>query len=231
MTRDLTHTGRMLTTRSSQLRPLGLLGSATFSPQDLSHPITSIDLLRAFRHDTSEDDLRGRLQTLIAPPSPSSLPVAFQANGSGGQSLAEQLFDATASVKILTSSVAMHFEKEWRDRLFSQIDRLHDPEEWDEGDRPVQTASFATFLKAVCDLKPIVRPGLGLANGGLLVATWVNGQNRLTLQFGPNDRVKWAITRYISEDLERVVGETSVSRLKQALEPYAPSNWLERSVS
>lgn len=231
MARDLTHPGQMLATRSSQLRPLDLLGSATFSPRDLSSPVTSIDVLRAFRHDVSGDDLRDRLQNLIAPPSPGSLPVAFPTSGGGNKSLAEQLFDATASVKILTSSVAMHFQKEWRDRLFSQIDRLHDPEEWDEGDRPVQTASFATFLKAICDLKPVVRPGLGLANGGLLVASWIDGKNRLTLQFSPNDRVKWAITRYVEDDLERVVGENSVSRLKPALAPYAPSNWLDRSPS
>src|SRR5271167_4758526 len=68
---------------------------------------------------------------------------------SGEKATQEDLFDALAGVKILTSQVAMHLDGEWRTKLFRQLDSLHDPAEWEEGDQPIQQASFATFLKAM----------------------------------------------------------------------------------
>ena len=43
------------------------------------------------------------------------------------KSLEERLFDALASVKVLTSKIAMHLDRKWRDRLFAQLDRMHSP--------------------------------------------------------------------------------------------------------
>ena len=105
-------------------------------------------------------DIAERVANLTIPPSAVTmqpLPVSY---ANDGKSVAERLFDATAEVKMLTSQVAMHLENEWRERLFSQLDRLHDPDEWDKDDRPVERSSFSTFLKTICDLRPAVRPGL-----------------------------------------------------------------------
>jgi hypothetical protein len=99
--------------------------------------------------------LEQQLRELQLPPSPRMAEPARK------RSLEENLFDATAAVKTLTSQVAMHLDREWRAKLFRQLDSLHDPAEWEAGDIPVQKASFATFLKAICDIRPARRPGPG----------------------------------------------------------------------
>jgi len=161
-----------------------------------------------------------RINELRIPPSPASL-VPPAAN----QRLEERLFDATANVKILTSQIAMHLEREWRDKLFRQVDSLHDPKEWEPDDEPIQQSSFATFLKAVIQIKPKRRPGLGLSQGGHLIAAWTNRSDRLTIEFLPNDRVRWVIGRFGDDEPEHIAGQTKVSRLSESLEPYSPQIW------
>jgi hypothetical protein len=170
-------------------------------------------------------DIVDRVEDLKIPLSPSAMATKRGTANHRERSISEQLFDATAEVKILTSQVAMHFENAWRERLFRQLDRLHDVEEWDEEDRPVDRGSFSTFLKAICDLKPAVRPGLGLSNRGDLIAAWTNGKNRLTLQFMPRERVKWVISKWVDEELDQVAGDTPVQRLSSALAPYGTNEW------
>jgi len=161
-----------------------------------------------------------RVTGLRNPPSPSSL-VASRTE----RPLEERLFDATANVKILTAQVAMHLDRQWRDRLFSQVDSLHDPAEWEPKDEPIQQASFATFLKAIVQIKPNRRPGLGLSNSGHLVAAWSSGKDRLTIEFLADDRVRWVLTRYRDGEAEHFAGQTSVSRLVDGLAPFSPAAW------
>ena len=179
---------------------------------NFSAPAFSPDTLSMEKHLS---DLKLRI-----PPSPGSLPVLAEQ-----RPLAERLFDATANVKILTAQVAMHMEREWRDKIFSQLDSLHNPKEWEEGDEPVRQASFATFLKAIVQIRPSRRPGLGLSYGGHLVAAWTNGENRLTVEFLENDRVLWVIGRRVDDDPEQIAGQTTVSRLASSLAPYEPGIW------
>jgi hypothetical protein len=172
----------------------------------------------AFSKDTLT--MERRISDLRSPPSPASL-----ASPTAGQSLQERLFDATANVKILTSQIAMHLEKEWRNKLFRQLDSLHDPREWEPEDEPVQQASFATFLKAIIRIKPKRRPGLGLSHAGHLIAAWTVGADRLTIEFLANDRVRWVIGRRRDDEPEHIAGQTRVSRLTEALAPYDPTTW------
>ena len=170
-------------------------------------------------------ELRARVTSLQNPVSPASLrPSLLELNKSN--SLEERLFEATASVKILTSQVAMHLDREWRDRLFQQLDSLHDLDEWEEEDQPIQQSSFATFIKAICLIKPTIRPGLGLSHGGQLVAAWTFGKNRLTIEFMANDRVRWVVSKYPEGELELFAGQTPVSSLLKGLRPYSPEEWL-----
>lgn len=141
------------------------------------------------------------------------------------KSIQERLFDATASVKILTSQVAMHLDSVWREKLFRQIDSLHDPDEWDPADNPVRQSSFITFLKAIFQIKPGRLPGLGLSHGGHLIAAWTVGKNRLTIEFLSHDRVRWVVSRYRDDEPEQYAGHTSVSRLLEGLQPYHPEEW------
>src|SRR5262245_6421440 len=102
-------------------------------------------------------------QTSIATPS---------ARGAVLQDQNERVFQALAEAKIVTSEVAMHLSTEWRQRLFRQLDSLHDLEEWQEGDQPIDSGSFATFLRAIIALNVTRRPGLGLTPLGYLLASW-----------------------------------------------------------
>ncbi len=170
--------------------------------------------------------LRERVGELDNPKSPSALLPIVINDAEQPRTIEERLFDATASVKIFTSKVAMHLDKAWRDKLFQQLDSLHDPDEWESGDEPVQQDSFATFIKAIILIRPTVRPGLGLSHGGHLIAAWTSGKNRLTVEFLSNDRVRWVASRYPDGELEQFAGQTQVSRLLISLEPYSPEEWL-----
>lgn len=188
--------------------------------------LSSVQALQQSLEDQQTKVLRERVAALHNPPSPASLRPYSVAENKETKTIEERLFDATANVKILTSQVAMYLDREWRVRLFQQLDSLHDPEEWEAEDKPIQQASFATFLKAICQITPTVRPGLGLSHGGQLLAAWTCGQNRLTIEFMANNRVRWVISRYPDGELEQFAGQTSVSRLLDSLNPYSPEKWL-----
>lgn len=164
------------------------------------------------------------LQNIVAqlkiPPSPSGITFC-----KGQASLAESLFDATAKVKTLTSQVAMHLDKVWREKLFAQIDSIHDPVEWSADDTPVREQSFATFLKTICLIKPARRPGLGLSRVGHLVASWRSGKDELIIEFLPSDRVRWVLTTWLGSEAERFAGKQSVAGVAAALHPHHPEKW------
>lgn len=164
--------------------------------------------------------LTKQVASLLNPLSPASLyPASIEMD------IEERLFDATSSVKMLTAQVAMHMDKEWRNKLFRQIDSLHDLDEWDSDDKPVKRSSFKTFLKAILQIKPLQHPGLGLTYDGYLIAAWTTGRDQLTTEFLPNDRVRWVLTRHIDEETEQAAGQTTVSRLYECLKPYHPDHW------
>jgi hypothetical protein len=139
--------------------------------------------------------------------------------------LGERLFDALAGAKVLTAAVSMHLDRTWRDKLFRQLDSLHDLAEWEEGDEPLQHSSFATFLKAMLTINPQRRPGLGLSHTGHLIAAWTTDRDRLTIEFLPNDRVRWTLARYKDDEPDRFAGQTPVSRLAEGLAPHQPEHW------
>lgn len=170
--------------------------------------------------------LSTELAKLRSPMSPSMMPTLSSTTISiGNQSLDEKLFNATSEVKVLTSQVAMYLDPDWRSKLFGQLDSLHEVDEWDDRDLPVKKESFSTFLKAICDIRPKKRPGLGLTPSGQLIASWTNGPNRLTIEFLDNGRVKWVISRQIEGESEQFVGHTQVTRLSESLKPYQATDW------
>jgi hypothetical protein len=161
-------------------------------------------------------------------PSPASLLPKTLAEG---QPLELRMFDALSAAKILTSHVAMHLEQNFRDRLFQQLDSLHETDEWEDGDKPINQSSFQTFLKAILTIKPERRPGLGLSHSGNLIAAWTTGSDRLTIEFLPNDRVSWVLARYRddTEEPARFAGQTKVSELIEGLAPHRPEHWFSHA--
>src|ERR1700735_1244401 len=76
-------------------------------------------------------DITDQIDALRRRPSPALLQPEV-GSASQGKSAGEPLFDALAAAKILTSQVAMHLDEGWRDKLFRQLDSLHDPAEWEQ---------------------------------------------------------------------------------------------------
>lgn len=157
--------------------------------------------------------------------SPSHAPFLGKAGQHAGRTMAERLYNALADAKVLTSKVAMHLNSEWRSRLFSQLDDLLNVEDWHDDDQPVLRTSFATFLRMVLYQNPARRPGLGVSHQGNLIGAWSAGTDRLTIEFMPNDLVRWVLSCEVDGEKERAAGETPVARLPDVLRPYSPERW------
>ena len=172
---------------------------------------------------SNASEIVDRVKALQSTPSPGS---DLWKSSARHRQLPEQIFDALANVKIMTLQVAMHLDSEWRRKLFRQLDSLHDIAEWESGDEPVQRASFSTFLKAMLNINPKRRPGLGLSQAGNLVAAWTTDRDRLTIEFLPQDSVRWVLSRHVEHDeIERFAGETKVDKLWGRLTGYNPEHW------
>lgn len=140
-------------------------------------------------------------------------------------SAAERLDAALATAKVMTSEVVMHLDREWRDRLFAQLDDLLAIEDWHEDDEPLLDESFRTFLRLILYQKPGRRPGLGLSHRGHLIAAWTAGADRLTLECAPDDTIRWVLSCEVDGERERAAGEARVARLPEILRPYGPDRW------
>lgn len=141
--------------------------------------------------------------------------------------LNEQLFDARANVKILLSNVSMYFSEALREKLFRQIDLLHDFEDWEEGDTPVQTQSFCTFIRWFFMTQPQQLPNFGLSSAGHFISSWLANDNKdsLILEFMSNDQIKWFVTKSYEEGPDQSSGLTKIFRIADILSPYHVDNW------
>jgi len=159
-------------------------------------------------------------------PSPGRMSPMTALTADHALTLEERLFDARAACKLKAASYAMHIGPDWRRRLFAQIDSLLDSDEWDPADVPVTETSFTTFIRMLLHLHPKRRPGLGAAANGNIIAAWTNAKNRLTIECGANDNLRWVVVCYDNEERESAAGQTTLSRLIEVLDPYNPKQWL-----
>ena len=143
-------------------------------------------------------------------------------------SLQERLYNALAASKIRTATVAMHLEQDWRTRFFSQLDNLLALDSWDADDVPPSPESFTTLLRMILFLRGR-RPGLGATATGNFIATWTEGQDRLTIECKPADQVRWVLIRHLDSDRESAAGETTLPRLLNVLAPYEPQRWFRNA--
>jgi hypothetical protein len=141
------------------------------------------------------------------------------------KSLEEQLYDALAAFKVRTATIAMHLEREWRSRLFQQLDSLLAIEDWQIEDPPPSMGSFSTFLRMLALLRPARRSGLGTTIDGVLIATWTSGDDHLTIECQDKDIARWHLAVTIDGERERAAGITPLLRLTDVLSPYSPQRW------
>lgn len=141
------------------------------------------------------------------------------------KSRSELLANAVAEAKRWTSEVAMRLSPDTRRLIFRQLDRLHDPDEWFDGDRPMNLASYKSFVRAILSKDISGRPAFALSSAGILSAIWLNASARLIIEFFPDDRVRYLVTRPLGDGTERAAGETRTSRITEVLHPFDSGAW------
>ena len=160
----------------------------------------------------------------MAAPTPSFSGIRIAAQG-----LDEQLYDALAAFKIRTAAVAMHLDRDWRAKLFGQLDSLLALADWEVDDAPPTIDFYSTFLRMLTMLRPQRRPGLGATADGRLIAAWTIGDDRLTIECLPKDVVRWHLSVTIDGERERASAETPLPRLAAVLRPYDPGRWFQNA--
>ena len=150
-----------------------------------------------------------------------SLPLVQDMALSGATS-----YEILAWTKRYTSRFAAHLSAAHRQRLFAQLDRLHDEDEWEEGDQPMRWDSFITFLNAIIVLKPTRWPSLGMTHDGYLLASWGGAVDHVSAQFRADDEVRWSLTQeQAGGKLVHAAGLNSALELRHFLAPYGPDHW------
>jgi hypothetical protein len=138
--------------------------------------------------------------------------------------IAAKLFSATADAKIWTSKIAMHLDRAVRDRIFRQLDILHDADEWIDDGSPVLLESYKTFVRALVHHHIHTRPSLSLMPSGHILAMWKDGNDKLSVEFMPHDKTRWMV-QVTLDDVERAAGLSSLERLREVLQPYGADRW------
>jgi hypothetical protein len=138
--------------------------------------------------------------------------------------LADQILEKRASLKRITATIAMHLDRGWRESLFAELDRLLDPEDWDESFKLPTEQSFSTFLRMIIYLHPTKRPALGLSATGHLLAAWSRGKDRITIECVGQDEVRWVLSRTVDGDRESGAGRTQLHRVPEVTAPYEPEH-------
>lgn len=157
--------------------------------------------------------------------SPAQRLVHYLPVGARPRSLEEQLHDARVAFKIATNTVAMHFDRDWQRRFFTQLDAVMDAEEWDRQDELITEPAFRTLLRILLMLRGKRRPGLGVGPDGSIIAAWTAGPNRLTLECHPADTVRWIITQIIDGNPDTAAGQTKLAHLLERLTSFNPEQW------
>lgn len=154
-------------------------------------------------------------------------PTTLQSYVVRPQSTEERLFDATALAKQWTSKVAMRLDNASRARFFRQLDRLHDADEWQEGDRPVALESYKTFVRAYVSHVVGGKPALALTPQGLLLAIWHTANSKLSIEFHSNDHIRYVVSQVVDGNRERFAGDLHVTRLPVALAVFDTKQWFD----
>jgi hypothetical protein len=138
--------------------------------------------------------------------------------------LREQVLAKRASFKRIAATVAMHLDRKWRESLFSTLDRLLDPNDWDADFRLPSEQSFSTFLRMIIYLHPTKRPSLGLSASGHFLAAWTRDKDRIVIECIGEDEVRWVLSRMISDERESGAGRLLIHRVPDVIAPYEPEH-------
>jgi hypothetical protein len=137
----------------------------------------------------------------------------------------DQLRIKLAAVKRVLTAVSMYFDASWRHELIQKLERFHDPEDWEEDREFPSERSFATFLRTIIYLHPTKRPGIGLSAYGNFLASWRRGDDRIVIEFLPNDELKWVLSQTVDGERESGAGINQIYRLPDLIAGYEPERF------
>jgi len=138
--------------------------------------------------------------------SPKSVSVSYDRHlivgGSGGKTLVrpdniihagfeERLFDVLVGLKVTAAQYSMHLTSNVRHRIFSELDRLLNAENWYEEDDFPTTEAFRDFLSWTVYSQHQCWQSLGVGNGGQMLAVWLAPRGVVTAGFRGNNKVGW----------------------------------------
>lgn len=135
-------------------------------------------------------------------------------------SLEVQLFDNRAKLKASFSPIAMHLTTEWRTAIFEQLDFLLNLENWQDDSSLIQESTFSTFLRFLIFAAPNRLPSIGISPNGNVLAAWLKGDERITVQFLPDDRAIATLIRRGTRGNETVAWRGHVVDLKLFIERF-----------
>ena len=161
----------------------------------------------------------------LIPSSPSKKIIHERVSQDG--EIERRLFDSLSEIKIFLSQVSMHLDNAMRNKIFDQLDKICNVEEWDIADDPIEISSFRTFIRMIFLINPTRYPGLALANKGNLLAYWVNEDSRLSIECLERDSVKIVLSKRLDNDIDRAAIITTIGNVMNRLSPYSPSCWFD----
>ena len=135
-------------------------------------------------------------------------------------SLEVQLFENGARLKVSFSLITMHLTTEWRKAIFEQLDFLLNLENWQDDSALIQESTFSTFLRFLIFVAPNRLPSLGVSPNGKVLAAWLKGDARITVQFLPEDRAVATLIRQGTRGNETVIWRGHVVDLKLFIERF-----------
>jgi hypothetical protein len=74
-------------------------------------------------------------------------------------------------------------QPEHTDKIIKRLNDINDPDEHQEGDKPINPFSLLLFLKWIEAVKPKICPSFGMTYNGYLIAMFGNKEKRISIEF------------------------------------------------
>jgi hypothetical protein len=127
--------------------------------------------------------------------------------------------------RMLSALLSAYLSAEWRASTIAQLEYLLEWDTWPEDTPFPKEESFMCYLGFTIYMSPREMPGLGIANSGNLMATWVDGEARLFVDFISPEEIRWSASQIIDGRREALAGQTKVDRLVTNLNGFSPQRW------
>lgn len=127
------------------------------------------------------------------------------------------------------SEISMKLPKGFAAGLNRQFANLMDDDAWEDDDELVSPEAVTAFILTLLSTHTKRRPGIGTNGRGSITGSWTNGDNRLTIECLPNERVRLILSRRRDNgDVERAAFEAiRPERIRALLAPFNPEVWFD----